>query len=852
MLNNAYPLLSQIVYIHDVLCTFFITYLIPLSYRKALPSLESRIKRTISRQLIVMPSHYYRSAAECQDPRLARIEALICEGQSARVPSYELEELEDNLYASYDLQVGMEYARRNEREQREWDADFQERWTRELDYPFDRVEETRHAAAEARLNRYERFQRQRRREERDEARTEARQYRTEQLRNRLMGIPAPRPRRAANHGREPAYRAFDRLQARLNRAIFLEDREERNLAEDEIFALHEYLEPVTRDWEQEREAEWRRNLPERTRLAVEEAERLQNVRTQSQSAHEVAHPLRQHNLQEVPQWFVAGQEQTGVEGNTMTMLERWQAHLGTVDANLEAMLSRDASLRPLGQVNALFSIPEPNLAVNTQQRAVEEQNAPNEHIQWRLPLVEDQGSRNVRDQHAGQERSENGEQSIDIQSADRDWLERRREVSDNHSRLMTLAQANVEARLNLEAHLTPEEREARNPLLQRPQVEGDYGSDIPAWFIARQRSLGVAENAIGIIRRHWRNYERLMREEYINIRRAERAQDLQVNPSPQVQTNEQPIIAAEPSTHVDTPQEAVEEHGARNERNIPGGTIDPFARNLEILMRSAAALREIRDNGPNQASALNTLAALRSDVRLFADGRSFADRISTMRSQTTAQPDAPALDRMAPSSTLHLPHRIEKEEFYADIDYEFEERTFWWEATQRATDLRDEASAAGNSALVERFEAMLRSQATASQYPYSLTHAERRQRRWDEELARMRSQRDYELLAAAHEPYERPQENEAAEDYVQRVHINSFTSLFYEHPQDWVAVEEIEYRDLVTSGNNGMETLGDGVLADNEEAIDSFTSLFRPDPPDPNRELDVDEAYAQRYMYDSD
>ncbi|KAI9701049.1 MAG: hypothetical protein M1836_001718 [Candelina mexicana] len=151
-------------------------------------------------------------------------------------------------------------ARENEQIQREWDAGFSERFMRYANIPRDPDQETREVAAEGRLVRYEANQRRRRAEERRQAQSRAREDQIAQLRSLVLGIPAPRPRRPENYGREPGYRAFDRLNARLNRAIALRDHEEQRRTENEIFALREYLQPHTQIFRQAEEEHRRREL----------------------------------------------------------------------------------------------------------------------------------------------------------------------------------------------------------------------------------------------------------------------------------------------------------------------------------------------------------------------------------------------------------------------------------------------------------------------------------------------------------------------------------------------------------------------------------------------------------------
>ncbi|KAI9791671.1 MAG: hypothetical protein M1835_000167 [Candelina submexicana] len=207
-----------------------------------------------------MPSRPVRSAATGQNPMLIRIEALIRHGRNLRVPSHVLETLEDDMYTQYDLALAQANAQENEQIQREWDADLSARFMRAAGIPRDPDQEAREAAAEGRLVRYEANERRRRAEEHRQAQSRAREDQIARLRSLVLGTPAPRPRRPQNYGREPGYRAFDRLNARLNRAIALRDHEEQRRTETEIFALREYLQPQTQIFHQAEEENRRREL----------------------------------------------------------------------------------------------------------------------------------------------------------------------------------------------------------------------------------------------------------------------------------------------------------------------------------------------------------------------------------------------------------------------------------------------------------------------------------------------------------------------------------------------------------------------------------------------------------------
>ncbi|KAI9721726.1 MAG: hypothetical protein M1812_002061 [Candelaria pacifica] len=271
-----------------------------------------------------MPSRRVRSASMTPDALLARIEAFRCQGQSLHVPSYVLEEVEDEFYTLYDLASVRANFRENEQIQRDWNAEWEERWSRYGDDPPNRDEEARRAAAETTRNRYDRNQRRRRAEERRQAQSQAHEDRFAQLRSRLLGAPAPRLRRPENYGREPGYRAFDRLNSRLERAVALNNEGERRAVENEIFVLREYMEPQTRLWRADQEAEQRRSISQEAGqpLVDQESSHLpieggQDRRDSDDSDVVVFHTtMPERRSEDIPAWFVARHDRiyAGTEG----------------------------------------------------------------------------------------------------------------------------------------------------------------------------------------------------------------------------------------------------------------------------------------------------------------------------------------------------------------------------------------------------------------------------------------------------------------------------------------------------------------------------------------------------------
>ncbi|KAI9771421.1 MAG: hypothetical protein M1835_006428, partial [Candelina submexicana] len=191
-----------------------------------------------------IPRQLFEGAVIKQDPRIAVVRKQLEKAQANGAPSYITEELEDELYTLQDF----EEAEKNRVEQiqarRAIDLGIAYRW--DGNTAVETLKET-YAEEDAAEEKSLREARERAQEE-EEARTREETALREQFLRVSLGVPqvTPRQRRASDHG--PGYRTFDRLNARLRRALNEGDRDEVQLLRDELAAFTEQMQPAIQAW----------------------------------------------------------------------------------------------------------------------------------------------------------------------------------------------------------------------------------------------------------------------------------------------------------------------------------------------------------------------------------------------------------------------------------------------------------------------------------------------------------------------------------------------------------------------------------------------------------------------------
>ncbi|KAI9701052.1 MAG: hypothetical protein M1836_001721 [Candelina mexicana] len=196
---------------------------------------------------IPIPRQLFEGAVIKHNPRIVVVEKQLRKAQANGAPSYITEELENELYTLKEF----EEAEKNRVEQiqarRAIDLGIAYRWDGRT--AFETLNET-YAEEDAAEEESLRQARERAQEE-EEARTREETALLEQFQRVSLGAPqeTPRQRRASDHG--PGYRTFDRLNARLRRALNEGDRDEVQQLRDELAAFTEQMQPAIRAWRTE-------------------------------------------------------------------------------------------------------------------------------------------------------------------------------------------------------------------------------------------------------------------------------------------------------------------------------------------------------------------------------------------------------------------------------------------------------------------------------------------------------------------------------------------------------------------------------------------------------------------------